>query len=249
MRQLAIELDRSFEQFTTHWQQDRTDAFDQLDAHREIFRLSYRRIASLQAWRAYIVEPMMSSESIAFFLEAQNDALASHINARVGAWRSALQALRSCIENVLCSLYYKDHPVEARMWQIGTHRLAFSALLSYAQNHPDINGLPASITGLADIASEYSTLSRAVHASASGFRMTQDGSVVQLFAANKPNLGRWSSRERLAIASVNLILLAFYREELDCTKQRDLRKAVSFSIHNDKKAQIRAELGVRLYTY
>ena len=64
---------------------------------------------------ALVLEPRMTADSLAFFLEAQNDALVSHVFGNLGSWRSALKALRSCIENVAFCLYYKDHPVELHL--------------------------------------------------------------------------------------------------------------------------------------
>src|SRR5204862_7086402 len=138
-----------------------------LDAHRDAFLSSYSRIASMNAWRSDMLETIVSASSLEFFAEALNDVLISHVFARFGSWRSALMSLRSCIENTCYCLYYKDHPVELRLWESGKHRPPFAEIHGYLASHPDIEPLGSSpVTGLANLKSEYGTLSRAVHASA-----------------------------------------------------------------------------------
>ena len=115
MSLLLKETETNFKNFDTAWRADMARVATELAKKDTIFLTSYRRIVSLQAWRTFL-ELRISADSLAFFLEAQNDALTSHVFASLGSWRSALKALRSCIENVAFCLYYKDHPVEFRLW-------------------------------------------------------------------------------------------------------------------------------------
>ena len=73
-----------------------------------------------------------------------------------------MKCLRSCIENILFCEYYKDHPVELRLWLKGRHRLGFREIMSYFQRHPDVEGTIDDLSGLERLQTEYSILSRAV---------------------------------------------------------------------------------------
>ena len=133
------------------------------------FRASYRRVVSLQAWRDRYFDRCHSNAVSSMFLEAQNDALMSIVLAHMSVWRPALQSLRSCLENVLSTCYYGDHPIELALWEDGEHRITFSQLADYFARHPRITtqpGLPQVVT---HIKSEYAVLSKAVHASARSF--------------------------------------------------------------------------------
>ena len=46
---------------------------------------------------------------------------------------------------------------------------------------------------------EYSMLSKAVHASATSFRMTDKGTVTSLWSSDRIKLGSWKSREKNVI--------------------------------------------------
>src|ERR1700722_12137427 len=133
----------------------------------DVFRDSYRRLTALQAIKTHlVVAPRYTAASAAFFSEAHNDGLVSHVGASTGAWRSALQALRSCIENVLCAVYYRDHPVELELWGRGKFVIGFTELMRYAERHPQLSSIGGQISGLDTLRSEYETLSKAVHGSA-----------------------------------------------------------------------------------
>lgn len=221
-------------------------SFDELDKSIERYRESYKRLVSLQAWRTFL-ETKVSSDSLAFFLEAQNDALVSHVLARLGSWRSALKSLRSCLENVLYCLYYMSHPIELELWHQGNHRLAFAALADYFEHHPRIIKLSNNITGLPIIKTEFSTLSKAVHASAKGFRMTVDASETLLWSAQKISLGMWCTREASVLTALNLLLLTLFKDELQGTSHQNLRKAVSLAIPHSKHSTIKSTLQITLF--
>src|SRR5437870_9984913 len=98
---LEAEVEANFQKFRTSNKAALLATTAALESQANKFFKSYRRIVSLQAWRSELLETAISSGSLSFFLEAQNDALTSHALAGCGSWRSSLQALRSCIENVL----------------------------------------------------------------------------------------------------------------------------------------------------
>src|SRR5215213_4616852 len=122
MSLIRLEIEANFERFTQSWKSDLPRVMASLDTHSATFLESYSRLVSMNAWRSNILEDRISTGSLEFFAEALNDALVSHVFARIGSWRSALISLRSCIENTCYCLFYKDHPVELRLWEGGTHR-------------------------------------------------------------------------------------------------------------------------------
>ena len=219
---------------------------DLLRAEENIFHESYQRIVSLQAWRANVVESVMSAESAAFFLEAQNDALISHVLAQMGSWRSALKSLRSCIENVLFTLYYMDHPVELILWQQGKIRHTFNEMHRYFLAHPRVTSASKRATGLEILQKEYSLLSRAVHASARTFRMTQDVQATQLWSPEKTRIGSWRTRESLVLQGLNLLMMVLFRDSLTGSKLVGLRRAISLAIPPSMYAVIKRDLKITL---
>jgi hypothetical protein len=246
MKAFIRELEENFETFRTTWDAERQTAVTTLQRHRPEFMESYFRIVSMQAWRADVLEQQISPGALSFFLEAQNDALVSHVLAQMGSWRQALQALRSAIENVLFCAYYMNHPVELALWSTGAHKVSFSELIDYFSRHPKAQGLPPSVTGIAIAKSEYGVLSRAVHASAQSFRMTQDGHATQLWIPDRGRIGPWLTREKAAIAAINLLLLTLFRDQLQGAALPGTRKAISLAVPKSRHYDIKNHLGVRL---
>jgi hypothetical protein len=245
MLPLEAELTHNFEAFDTSSFNQLSAVRNDLTPYADRFLASYRAVTTLQAWRSTLLEHVIPADALAFFLEAQNDALLSHVLARIGMWRSSLQALRSCIENVFMTVFYKDHPVELLLWNNGKHKLGFAEVHTYLQHHPLIAGLSDAISGLSTLASEYATLSRAVHASAVSFRMTdQDGP--RLWSADARRVGPWLTRHRQTITSLNLLLLCIFRDHLGGTKQPALRQTVALLLSVAKRQQVRAALQVAL---
>ena len=197
--------------------------------------------------RSLVLEGHLSPGALSFYTEAQNDALLSHFLARIGAWRSSLQALRSVLENSLFSWFYKDHPVELQLWEIGKHSPPISSFVGYMENHPCTADLPDSVTGMSLLSSEYSTLSRAVHASAKSFRMTGDKPFPALVRPEKVLLSKWVTREKRVLLIVNLLLMCLYRADLQGSRLRDLRKSISLVVPGFRYAGIRSAIGVRLF--
>jgi hypothetical protein len=249
VKQLVREVDSNFATFGVVWRGQLAAAQSELAAHNVLFTSSYRRLVSLQAWRSTLLEPRLSEGSLAFFREAQNDALVSHTLAQLGSWRSALKSLRSLIENALVALYYMDHPVELRLWDAGKQRLGFAGSLAYLKSHPDLAALKPTENGLEVLEQEYSTLSRAVHASARSFRMTGDVSTAILWSGKAASARAWSTREALVVQGLNLVLMSLFRDDLKGTRLPNLRKAISLAMPSRRIAKIRTSIGVSLYRH
>lgn len=246
MKDLLIELERSFEEFSTKLKDGIPAIFTSLDIKKDIYKASYRRLASLQGWRSYVVEPVITKEVTCFFIEAQNDALLSHTFARIGSWRASLKSLRGLLDNLLFFLYYKDHPVEFQLWSEGRHSLPISEYVTYLSNHPLFVKYDDSLTGLDSFRKEYSVLSKAVHASSGSFRMTEGGQYPAIMIDDLSRLGKWVTRERETIRIANMILITMFQSDLESAKQLQLRKSISFAVPKSFHAKIRSELNVRL---
>ncbi len=239
------ELDQNFARFHQQWTLQIANNWKQLQTSSNVFVDSYRRMSSLNALRVYLVEKNLNSDSAAFFLEAHNDALVSHVNASFGAWRAALQSLRSCIENVLCALYYKDHPIELTQWKTGAHRIGFSELMAYMEKHPTLVGVDKSITGLETLVQEYSTLSRAVHGSAEIFRMTDQINKIMLWSTDAARAGMWQTRERHVIGAVCLLVITTFRSEFEGMKLQHVRDTLYYAIPSAARSKLKA-LGISI---
>jgi len=246
MKQFRSEIRESFNVFSGSWDAQLHTIRTELAKSNEKYYKSYGRLVSLQAWRQDVLQAKLDGDSLAFYLEAQNDCLVSHVLAHFGSWRSALKSLRSAIENVTFCLYYKDHPVELLQWLQGKHRLAFSEIMSYLKHHPEIIGRSPKITGLTELQKEYSTLSKAVHGSAKSFRMTKDAKGSLLWSAEKPRLNQWATRERIVVRSINLLLITFFHTEIETTRLPNLRKAISLTIPASYYSNIKQSFKVHL---
>ena len=247
MKQFEDEVEENFVKFCKSCKDAASATANALSGRREKYLESYRRLVSLQAWRVELLERVLSPDSLAFFLEAQNDALTSHVLARAGVWRSALKALRSCIENVMFSMYYKDHPVELQLWHDGSHKLNYSELAAYFAAHPAFVGVPPQRSGLDRLTAEFSTLSRAVHGSAKSFRMSIEGIGVQLWSDEAAKLGAWATREQQVLTGVNRLLMTLYRDQLQGAQHPSVRKAISLVVPDDKQAEVKRDFGITLF--
>jgi hypothetical protein len=134
MSQLQNEIDANSATFFKDWTTQAEKNWKALGKN-AIYKSSYRRLCAFQALKTHLIAPNYKAGSAAFFFEAHNDVLVSHVAASIGAWRSALQALRSCEENTLAAIYYNDHPIELELWQAGKFLIGFSDLLKYAERH------------------------------------------------------------------------------------------------------------------
>lgn len=246
MDNFKAEVLSNFVRFFEGYKDSLIDVVDEISGSQSSFESSYFRVVSLQAWQSELFCEFMSEDVQAFFKEALNDAIMSHMLARQGAWRVALMSLRSLIENTLVGLYYYEHPVELFHWSQGEHKLGFAECLAYLSKHPNISRLDQDLTGLDQLKSEYSTLSKAVHGSAVGFRMTRDGMITGLNFHSASGLGSWGTREQKVIAALNLLLVCFFSQKIKGTAYPNLRKAVGIALPARKFSTLKTALGVSL---
>jgi hypothetical protein len=211
----------------------------------EAFKKAYSRLVSFQAWRSELLQEVISDGSLQFSLEGQNDLLVSYLLARGGQWRSALQSLRAALENYTNSFYFMDHPVELKLWEIGSFRTQFSDVVKYMTDHPSNIGIPTAKTGIDIIKSEYATLSKAVHGSAVSFRMSSNGGP-RFFDEARSNLGMWETRSKLVSRGLNLLMCSLFREHLSASRKRNLRKAITYSLKASDKSWIKETLSITL---
>jgi hypothetical protein len=233
---LADEIDENGKTFAERWPREIDENRGKLSGDRNLVD-SYRRITGVQALKTGIIEPLYGADATSFYAEAQNDALTSHVLASIGAWRPALQALRSCIENVLNAHFYADHPVELRLWSTTDFRLGFSELHAYFTKHPDLVGT-GEFNGLDVLKGEYGTLSKAVHASAPSFRMTDEAAKLLLWSDSPQRLSMWATRERRVIEGVCLLTIALHRHRLSGAALPNVRESLSFAVSPAKRASL-----------
>lgn len=242
----VAEIQRNLDDFSTAWWSQLQQSKLSLDAQLPRFAVSYRRLVSLSAWRDPLLSTLSDEPALAFFVEGQNDAVLSHVQARLGSWRLALKSLRSTLENVLSFVYFREHPVEARLWSLGDFRPSARELFDYAAKHPDLRGLPDEVTGLPALKDEYATLSRAVHGSAVGFRMTAQCAIPALTIPDRARLGMWSAREKQVLVGVNLLLTSLFRAHLSGAAHPNLRTSIGDVVPRGMHLRVADEMGVRL---
>lgn len=248
MKAYLLEIENNFGNFAKKWRAERQNADGNLQKQgNKIYFESYKKIVSLQAWRECLLQSNISADSLSFFLEAQNDALVSHVLAQHGMWRSALQSLRSMIENVAFCLYYMDHKIELLLWNQGKYNPAISSFFKYFEDHPCVKDVAKKICSVQLLKKEWEILSRAVHGSSKSFRMTLSGELPMIFSAKRVNLGAWETRETNCILGINLLLMCIFREHLNGTKMSNLRKAISLIVKKSKHKGIKENLNIHLY--
>jgi hypothetical protein len=245
MPQLQNEIDANQAKFFKGWTSQAVKNWKALGKN-DIYKASYRRLCAIQAIKTELVVPHYMPGSAAFFFEAHNDALVSHVSASIGAWRSALQALRSCEENTLAAIYYNDHPIELELWEAGKFQISFSDLLKYAEKHPRLSRFGSQTTGLDTIHTEYSTLSKAVHASAANFRMTDAISNVLLWNTDQVKLSMWATRERRVIEGISLVMACLHSNLLQGTALTQLRNVLHFSISSNNRKRLKESAKVTI---
>ena len=245
MSDLSDELDVNAEAFKLKWKDDLDVNFAAL-GHDDKFLRSYRRIAALQALRTSLIVPLYGASVADFFVEAQNDALTSHVFASFGAWRSSLKSLRSCIEDTFGALYFKDHPIELRLWEQGDMRLGFTATHKYFVEHPDLKLCKDGVSGLDTIKEEYATLSKAVHGSAKGFRMTENAAGLLLWNTQQAKLGAWETRHKKVLEALCLLVVCLHAPKLQGAAHASLRSVLGFAIGPNRRTQLRDQLHIHV---
>src|SRR5207249_4692214 len=101
---------------------------------------------------------------------------------------------------------------------------------TYFKEHPDIHAVESKIALLPILEAEYSTLSRAVHGSAAGFRMTGGEASPKLFKGTVADLGKWITREKAAISAINLLLIALFKDQITGAKALPLRRVLRLAL-------------------
>ena len=243
MSQLEKEIDANARRFLADWTAVHAANVASLQAN-DAFRASYRRISVLQAIKSNIITPIYTSGSAEFFHEAHNDALVSHVAASSGAWRSALQALRSCVENALCAIYYNEHPVELELWRRGEFIITCGELIKYLEKHPIISSSSRNVTGINVIRAEYATLSKAVHGSATSFRMTDSASSVLLWSDDPVKASSWSTRERKTLEGLCLLIASLHHNALQGTKMTPVRDMLGFAVSASGRKALKTTYGI-----
>lgn len=206
---------------------------------------AYKLLVSLQAWRSELLEEKLGQKAGQFCLEGQNDLLVSYILARSGQWRSSLQSQRSAIENYLNGLFFMDHRVELELWEKGSYKTQFSELIKYFSSHPKHTDHDGKHYGIDIIKSEYATLSKAVHGSATAFRMTSDDGPV-FFSDNVASLRKWKTRLALVVRGLNLLLISLFREELIGSGKSNLRSSIAYALNSKDQTWLKSELKISI---
>jgi hypothetical protein len=207
---------------------------------------SYARIAAINALKVDVVEPQFPKGAAHFFFEAHNDALLSHVNASFGSWRPALQALRSFMENTMASIYYLDHPIEFAKWETGDFQISPKEMREYIAEHPKLAKLVKDLDLKAALDKEYGTLSKAVHASNSLFRMTTGDGKTNIANPCTADLGKWSTRERTAVDICITTLVGVLSDYLDGAKMQNLRTALGIAIQSKSRAALKKHMNVSI---
>ena len=250
MQLLLSEVDNNAQIFSERFPKEITHSCELGLENVEGFRASYRRVVSLQSWRAGVFEQLTSTSASSLFLEAQNDALLSLVLAHMAMWRPALQSLRSCIENVLNTCYYVDHPIEFQLWEIGNHRNDFSQLATYFSKHPNVVKYEHSSQRrpdmMAHIRSEYADLSKAVHASAKSFHMTRGGEI-KITNTSNPDYNQWVKRHSETLCWLNFLLIVLNENILTGAQNAAIRQSTSLAIPARYHNAISEHLGVHLF--
>lgn len=200
---------------------------------------SYARIAALNAIKVDIVDPNFPSGAAQFFYEAHNDALLSHVNASFGSWRPALQSLRSFMENTLSAIFFLDHPVEFEKWSNGDFLTSPRGMREYLAEHPRICRMAKEVGLKGALDREYGTLSKAVHASNSLFRMTTSDGAVNIANPSLAELGKWSARERSAVDICVTALLGVLSDHIEGAKMQNLRAIMGVAVSSTNRAALK----------
>ena len=244
MTTLTAEIDANFDAFRAAWPEAIVSNLKALEP-RPAYRESYRRIASFQALKAYVIEPNIPPSAAAFFIEAQNYILLSHVQASIGSWRISLQSLRAAIENVCACLYFMDHSVELELWKCGEIKLSFSSMTKYFEGHPSVKGLPSDIV-FDLLKEEYATLSKAVHGSAVNFWMTKDQQSLALWTVDEARAGMWASREKNVLRGLSILTIVFLRDHLSGTKASNVRDTLSLLLTSGQKKKLSDHVSVKI---
>lgn len=209
-----------------------------------IFIASYTKIVGFEALD-YGIREESSKESYRFFLEAYNDLLCSHFQATLGSFRMSLISLRNFIENILSFLYYNDHPVELQLWSQGLHRMKISSYFEYFSLSLKAKKT-VSYDVLGILKKEYETLSRAVHASATSFRMASTESFPNIIGSSTVQTSKWDTRLRPTYTACMILVLIHFHSVFSSSRLPLQRKVFKEAIRVHPAIQACAELGINI---
>ena len=239
-----IELKNNFEKFTDSW----TGILDKnIKALRKDpqFAESFARVAAFNSLRVDVIEPKMSKEAYLFVKEAHHDLLIAHTNAMFGSKRSALQSLRSFLENTMMGLFFQTHPIEQQKWLKQSFRIAPAELRKFFSEHPALKS--KDVTNFKDaIGDEYAVLSKSVHASAKNVRMVNEDSKGLLWTSEAKELDDFFKHEKKSIATIGFLIFVIYSEQLSGTKLPNTRQAFSKIFDATQKSLLRDGHSVKI---
>lgn len=205
----------------------------------------YQHALSFESWRKHLLDSKLS-RGLPFWYEAQNDYLLALTHGGQGILRSALQSLRSFLENATGAIYYSEHPVEAKRFELKDFRMTWSETKEYLASYPYSSPKAFRTTLWQVLNKEYSELSRAVHGSAESFRMTAGQQFPTISAATPQAIGAWATRMQAAARAVNLLLLQHFASELEGARLPALREDVSKALSATDRSDVRQKLSVVL---
>ena len=227
---LAEELKVASSQFLLDWQTELGRIVQVMSTNETVVQSSYMRMASLQAWKTEFFEATMPMHALAFYVEAQNDAVLSQVLAMQGLCRSSLQAMRSCVENVYGMIYYQDHPIELEQWMQGKHRMDRSEYSSYIKKHPRLQGKLVEDCGVVALDNLYILLNHAVHASSVGFRMAMNPPSLTIAVDDHVRFKKWNTSHSHLISEINMLLLSIYGNKIAGAAKLGLKRAIYLSL-------------------
>lgn len=233
------EIDENFGVFQSRWWEEISTA-NQANSANQKLKEAYRALAAINAVRINVSDGVGDAE---FFLEAQNDGLASLVLCQIGMFRASLQSLRSFIESGLNGLYYKDHPVELARWKAGSFKTAFSDLTRYFDAHPGVTMLAKKANPVAVLTGEYAVLSKAVHGSAKAMWMSGNGQVF-LAGEDAARIGAWNTRFNKVSRAMILLMVAVYQEKLSGAQQIPSRMTIGLVLSAAQRLAVKEQLKI-----
>ncbi|WP_417819050.1 hypothetical protein [Tritonibacter scottomollicae] len=243
MSNLSPAILANFESFTENLPRE-ISAKLSLFSGDEKLAFSYARLSAFNSFKRDLVDKIFSEKSGRFLHEAHSDLLVSHVNASMGAWRAALQALRSFLENSMSAIFYNDHPVELIQWENGCFRVSAKELRNYCGNHPYFTDIKTHFNIQASLDEEYATLSKAVHASNELFRMTDTSGRITIATPNVADLGKWGARQSRSFDVVALMLVTYLRDNMDGAKCLGLKGTLSQVMGSRAKGALLNGVGI-----
>lgn len=205
----------------------------------------YLHALAFESWRQHVLETKLGP-GLPFWYEAQNDYLLALTHGGRGVWRSALQSLRSFVENAAGAIYYSEHPVEARRFAAQDFRLTWTETKEYLKSYPYSTPSAFRDSLWQVLGEEYGELSRAVHGSTDSFRMTAGQQYPSICSSSPQLVGAWATRMLAAARAVNLVLLQHYASDLEGARLPALREDVSKAVTSRDRTTVRQAVGIVL---